>query len=441
MNRSKKNSPKHGFIWILKLMLFVGMSMSACCTNLSEPVKLKDDNSTVPFSDQKPLNCGNNPHNNKEKTLENKLLFHKIVTLLTLLGLGAVVFKYIDSLQNSILNLQRDYLSGKQEQTNKLLELTNQYEKLRKKLQVFECNILMHEEKFKRNYLESESNTSFCELIKSWQDKTTLKGMLDREPEPLKEYRFNFYEPRAEKKGFAAVGGNMQALAYLRQAVESFQCAKHIKALGGTPLKGILLHGPPGTGKTMLVKALAEEVAIPVMIVKGSDLMDAFLGQSARNVKAMFDCARKKERCIIFIDEIEAILRKRGASNASTADEMGTIVTEFLQQMDGIESDNQVMLIFATNHLDMIDNAIMRSGRINQTIQVDYPDLESKRSIFEALKSTRFTSIDALTEEFLIKSLRKLQSGADIAEWLNKGAMKAGIARRSMILKEDLITS
>ncbi len=227
---------------------------------------------------------------------------------------------------------------------------------------------------------------------------------------------------------FEDVAGLNEAKEEVMEVVDFLKNPKKYTALGGKIPKGVLLVGAPGTGKTLLAKAVAGEAGVPFFSISGSDFVEMFVGVGASRVRDLFRQAREKAPCIVFIDEIDAIGRARGRSNFQGGnDERENTLNQLLVEMDGFPTDKGVILMAATNRPDILDQALMRPGRFDRQIGIDLPDLQGRESIFSVhLKSIK------LADEVSAAALAEMTpgfAGADIANVCNEAALIA--ARRN----------
>ena len=240
------------------------------------------------------------------------------------------------------------------------------------------------------------------------------------------------------KTTFKDVAGLEGAKEEIQEIVDFLKNPKKYTILGGKIPKGALLVGAPGTGKTLLAKAVAGEAKVPFFSLSGSDFVEMFVGVGASRVRDLFKQAKDKSPSIIFIDEIDAIGRARGKSNfTGSNDERENTLNQLLTEMDGFGTNTNVIVIAATNRADVLDKALMRAGRFDRQIYVDLPDLNERREIFKVhlkpLKSTK-----ALDVEFLAKQTPGF-SGADIANVCNEAALIAARKNRKSVGKQDFL--
>jgi ATP-dependent metalloprotease FtsH len=240
------------------------------------------------------------------------------------------------------------------------------------------------------------------------------------------------------KVTFKDVAGLEGAKEEVQEIVDFLKNPKKYTVLGGKIPKGALLVGSPGTGKTLLAKAVAGEAKVPFFSLSGSDFVEMFVGVGASRVRDLFKQAKDKSPSIIFIDEIDAIGRARGKSNITGSnDERENTLNQLLTEMDGFGTNTNVIVIAATNRADVLDKALMRAGRFDRQIYVDLPDLNERREIFKVhLKPLR--AIKTLDVDFLAKQTPGF-SGADIANVCNEAALIAARKNKKTVGKQDFL--
>ena len=240
------------------------------------------------------------------------------------------------------------------------------------------------------------------------------------------------------KTTFKEVAGLEGAKEEIQEIVDFLKNPKKYTVLGGKIPKGALLVGLPGTGKTLLAKAVAGEAKVPFFSISGSDFVEMFVGVGASRVRDLFKQAKEKSPAIIFIDEIDAIGRARGKNNfTGSNDERENTLNQLLTEMDGFGTDTNVIVLAATNRADVLDKALMRAGRFDRQIYVDLPDLNERREIFKVhLKPLK--SIKTLDVEFLAKQTPGF-SGADIANVCNEAALIAARKNKKSVGKQDFL--
>ena len=242
-----------------------------------------------------------------------------------------------------------------------------------------------------------------------------------------------------EKQGrvtFADVAGIDEAREELQEIVEYLKDPGKFARLGGKIPKGALLVGPPGTGKTLLARAIAGEAGVPFFTISGSDFVEMFVGVGASRVRDMFDQAKKSAPCIVFIDEIDAVGRHRGAGLGNGNDEREQTLNQLLVEMDGFESNDGVILLAATNRPDVLDPALLRPGRFDRQVVVDAPDVKGREGILRVhlRRIPLGTDVDVLS---LAKATPGM-SGADLANLVNEGALLAARRGHDKVYMEDL---
>jgi len=240
------------------------------------------------------------------------------------------------------------------------------------------------------------------------------------------------------KVTFKDVAGLEGAKEEVQEIVDFLKNPKKYTALGGKIPKGALLIGSPGTGKTLLAKAVAGEAKVPFFSLSGSDFVEMFVGVGASRVRDLFKRAKEKSPAIIFIDEIDAIGRARGKSNfTGSNDERENTLNQLLTEMDGFGTNTNVIVLAATNRADVLDKALMRAGRFDRQIYVDLPDVRERKKIFEVhlrpLKKSSSVDID-----FLSKQTPGF-SGADIANVCNEAALIAARKNKKSVGKQDFL--
>ena len=240
------------------------------------------------------------------------------------------------------------------------------------------------------------------------------------------------------KTTFKDVAGLEGAKEEIQEIVDFLKNPKKYTVLGGKIPKGALLVGSPGTGKTLLAKAVAGEAKVPFFSLSGSDFVEMFVGVGASRVRDLFKQAKDKSPSIIFIDEIDAIGRARGKNNfTGSNDERENTLNQLLTEMDGFGTNTNVIVLAATNRADVLDKALMRAGRFDRQIYVDLPDLNERREIFKVhLKPLK--SVKNLDIEFLSKQTPGF-SGADIANVCNEAALIAARKNKKSVGKQDFL--
>ena len=237
---------------------------------------------------------------------------------------------------------------------------------------------------------------------------------------------------------FKDVAGLEEAKVEIIEIVDFLKNPGKYTKLGGKIPKGVLLVGPPGTGKTLLAKSVAGEANVPFFSISGSDFVEMFVGVGASRVRDLFNNAKQKAPCIIFIDEIDAIGRARGKNPINGGnDERESTLNQLLTEMDGFGTNTGVIVLAATNRADILDKALMRAGRFDRQIYVELPDLVGRREIFEVHMRGLKLSPD-VDKEFLAKQTPGF-SGADIANVCNEAALMAARKGKEAVDKQDFL--
>ncbi|MBR0177820.1 MAG: ATP-dependent zinc metalloprotease FtsH [Bacteroidales bacterium] len=237
---------------------------------------------------------------------------------------------------------------------------------------------------------------------------------------------------------FKDVAGLEEAKVEIMEVVDFLKNPEKYTKLGGKIPKGVLLVGPPGTGKTLLAKSVAGEANVPFFSLSGSDFVEMFVGVGASRVRDLFNNAKSKSPCIIFIDEIDAIGRARGKSAITGGnDERESTLNQLLTEMDGFGTNSGVIVLAATNRADILDKALLRAGRFDRQIYVELPDIVGRKEIFEVHMRNLKLGND-VDKEFLAKQTPGF-SGADIANVCNEAALMAARKGKEIIEKQDFL--
>ncbi len=244
------------------------------------------------------------------------------------------------------------------------------------------------------------------------------------------------FDPSKNKVNFSDVAGADEEKEELAEVVDFLKNPKKYSALGAKIPKGILLHGAPGTGKTLLAKAVAGEAGVPFFSISGSDFVEMFVGVGASRVRDLFDSAKKNSPCIIFIDEIDAVGRHRGAGMGGGHDEREQTLNQLLVEMDGFGPNEGVIVIAATNRVDILDPALLRPGRFDRRVAVARPDIKGRAEILKVHAKNK-----PLEDDVDLKEIAKITpgyTGADLANLLNEAALLAARRNAKKISKKDV---
>ncbi len=247
--------------------------------------------------------------------------------------------------------------------------------------------------------------------------------------------RARLFTNKENKVTFKDVAGVEEAKEELQEIIEFLTDPKKFTKLGGRIPKGVLLVGPPGTGKTLLAKAIAGEANVPFFSISGSDFVEMFVGVGASRVRDLFNQGKKNAPCIIFIDEIDAVGRHRGAGLGGGHDEREQTLNQLLVEMDGFESNEGVIVMSATNRPDVLDPALLRPGRFDRQVVVSTPDVKGREAILKV--HTRRTILDDNVDLSIIARGTPGFSGADLENLVNEAALIAARRAKKAIEMED----
>jgi len=239
-----------------------------------------------------------------------------------------------------------------------------------------------------------------------------------------------------EATTFKDVAGCDEAKEEVKEIVDFLKDPKRFTRIGASIPKGVLMVGPPGTGKTLLARAVAGEAGVPFLSISGSDFVEMFVGVGAARVRDTFEQARKMAPCIIFIDEIDAVGRQRGAGVGGGNDEREQTLNSLLVEMDGFDGQAGVIVIGATNRADVLDAALLRPGRFDRQVFVDLPDLRGREAVL-AVHAKRFQLAPSVDLQRVARITTGM-SGADLANLLNEGALHAGRRNREKVEMSDI---
>jgi len=235
---------------------------------------------------------------------------------------------------------------------------------------------------------------------------------------------------------FSDVAGVEEAKQELTEIVEFLKYPEKFVALGARIPKGVLLVGPPGTGKTLLSKAVAGEAGVPFFSISGSEFVEMFVGVGASRVRDLFDQAKKNSPCIVFVDEIDAVGRQRGAGLGGGHDEREQTLNQLLVEMDGFDTNTHVIVIAATNRPDVLDPALLRPGRFDRHVTLDRPDIKGRRAILEV--HARNKPLDSTVDLDVLARQTPGFSGADLSNLINEAAILAARANKKVIGMDEL---
>jgi len=244
------------------------------------------------------------------------------------------------------------------------------------------------------------------------------------------------YGNEKEVVKFADVAGNDEAKVDLQEVVEFLKYPKKFQAVGARIPKGVLLVGPPGTGKTMMARAVAGEANVPFFSISGSEFVEMFVGVGASRVRDLFSKAKKNAPCIIFVDEIDAVGRRRGSGMGGGHDEREQTLNQILVEMDGFEQGQNVIVLAATNRMDVLDPALLRPGRFDRRVSIGLPDRKDRLEILKVHFAKKPLEKDIDLDSLAAKTAGS--SGADLANIANEAAIIAARQDRTKITQSDL---
>ncbi len=240
-------------------------------------------------------------------------------------------------------------------------------------------------------------------------------------------------------KSFKDVAGQDEAKESLTEIVDFLDRPDKYEKIGAVCPKGVLLVGPPGTGKTLLARAVAGEADVPFFIISGSEFVELFVGMGASKVRDLFNEAKKKAPCIVFIDEIDAIGKRRDGSGIGGNDEREQTLNQLLNEMDGFDANTGVVILAATNRPEVLDPALKRPGRFDRTIRVELPDIAGREAILKV--HAKDVKMEAGVDLKQVARMTAGTSGADLANIINEGALRAVRQNRDRVTTDDLLES
>jgi cell division protease FtsH len=292
---------------------------------------------------------------------------------------------------------------------------------------------------------EKPRDSSFLALLLTWSPMLLFLGVwifFMRQMQSGGNRALSFGKSRAKltsaqgrKITFKDVAGVEEAKEELQEIIEFLKEPQKFQRLGGKLPKGVLLMGPPGTGKTLLARAIAGEANVPFFSISGSDFVEMFVGVGASRVRDLFEQGKKNAPCIIFIDEIDAVGRHRGAGLGGGHDEREQTLNQLLVEMDGFETNEGVILIAATNRPDVLDPALLRPGRFDRQVVVGRPDVRGREEIIKV--HTRKIPLANDVELSVVARATPGFSGADLANLVNEAALYAARRDRTAVTQED----
>lgn len=248
--------------------------------------------------------------------------------------------------------------------------------------------------------------------------------------------RAKLYESSKADTRFSSIAGNENAKQDLTEVVDFLRHPKKFRQVGARIPKGVLLVGPPGTGKTMLARAVAGEAGVPFFSISGSEFVEMFVGVGASRVRDLFDKAKRNAPCIIFIDEIDAVGRRRGSGMGGGHDEREQTLNQILVEMDGFDKEQNVIVLAATNRVDVLDPALLRPGRFDRRVNITLPERRDRLAILKVHFKNKPTEDDVDLDALAAKTTGS--SGADLANIANEAAIRAARENRKKISNADV---
>lgn len=398
----------------------------------------------------------------EQKNSKKPFIYYYMIVLLVIIILNAAVFPYMEKLQSKILEVdygtflnmvksgevttveidekQIAFLSGKNEGT---VYITGKFEDpmLVDRLLASGNNI-----KFDR-VVEKETNIILSTLL-SWilpliffiGIGQLLSRQLQKKMGPgamqFGKSNAKIYVEAQTGKRFEDVAGQDEAKEALTEIVDFLHNPKKYEEIGASMPKGALLVGPPGTGKTLLAKAVAGEAKVPFFSISGSEFVEMFVGMGAAKVRDLFKQAQEKAPCIVFIDEIDTIGKKRDSGGIGGNDEREQTLNQLLTEMDGFDGKKGVVILAATNRPESLDKALLRPGRFDRRIPVELPDLAGREAILKV--HAKNVKLDENIDFNAIARATAGASGAELANIINEGALRAVKNGRNKAVQEDL---
>ena len=290
---------------------------------------------------------------------------------------------------------------------------------------------------------DSWAATTFLPVILTLVGVFLIFGLMNRQGGGANSKAMNFGKSRAKlstdrdkKVTFAQVAGLEEEKEELEEIVDFLKSPKKYIQVGARIPKGVLLVGPPGTGKTLLAKAVAGEAGVPFFTISGSDFVEMFVGVGASRVRDLFEEAKKNAPCIIFIDEIDAVARRRGTGMGGGHDEREQTLNQLLTEMDGFDGRKGVVILAATNRPETLDKALLRPGRFDRRIPVELPDLKGREAILRV--HGKDVKMDESVDFNAIARATVGASGAELANIINEGALRAVRMGRRVVSQADL---
>lgn len=404
-----------------------------------------------------------NPNNNKNNSNKPKkpIIYYYAVVMLVLAMLNLVMVPFMKTAQIEDANYStfvKETNNGNvkevQEQSNQILYMLKDSKTVYRTGKFNDPDLMTRLEEHNVDFTAEivEETSPFLQFLIGWIipiffATLLLRSMMARGSKgsgmPMGGNMFGIgksnarvYDKNKQSIRFSDVAGEDEAKESLQEIVTYLKNPGMYKDIGATMPKGILLVGPPGTGKTMLAKAVAGESNVPFFSISGSEFVELFVGMGASKVRDLFKQAKEKAPCIVFIDEIDAIGGKRNASGMGGNDEREQTLNQLLTEMDGFEGNSGVIILAATNRPENLDPALLRPGRFDRRVPVELPDLQGREDILKV--HAKKVKTDGNIAFNMIARMASGASGAELANIVNEAALKAVRERRNCVTQKDL---
>ena len=404
-----------------------------------------------------------NPNNNKSSSNKPKkpIIYYYAVVMLVLAMLNLVMVPFMKTAQIEDANYStfvKETNNGNvkevQEQSNQILYMLKDSKTVYRTGKFNDPDLMTRLEEHNVDFTAEivEETSPFLQFLIGWIipiffATLLLRSMMARGSKgggmPMGGNMFGIgksnarvYDKNKQSIRFSDVAGEDEAKESLQEIVTYLKNPGMYKDIGATMPKGILLVGPPGTGKTMLAKAVAGESNVPFFSISGSEFVELFVGMGASKVRDLFKQAKEKAPCIVFIDEIDAIGGKRNASGMGGNDEREQTLNQLLTEMDGFEGNSGVIILAATNRPENLDPALLRPGRFDRRVPVELPDLQGREDILKV--HAKKVKTDGNIDFSMIARMASGASGAELANIVNEAALKAVRERRNCVTQKDL---
>ncbi len=400
-----------------------------------------------------------NPTNNTNKPKRPIIYYYAIVMLiLAMLNLVMVPFMRTSKIQDAnystfVTETNNNNVKEVQEESNQILYMLKDSDTVYRTGKFNDPDLLERLEEHGVEFTAEivEETSPFLQFLLGWIFPTILASILLRALMSRNKggaggfggSMFNIgksnarvYDKNKQSIRFNDVAGEDEAKESLQEIVTYLKNPGIYKEIGATMPKGILLVGPPGTGKTMLAKAVAGESNVPFFSISGSEFVELFVGMGASKVRDLFKQAKEKAPCIVFIDEIDAIGGKRNASGMGGNDEREQTLNQLLTEMDGFEGNSGVIILAATNRPENLDPALLRPGRFDRRVPVELPDLQGREDILKV--HAKKIKTDSNIDYNIIARMASGASGAELANIINEAALRAVREHRKVVTQKDL---